>query len=44
VNDRYSPVVKKAQSGQQFRKCVKKVAMGMMIRAEVGYMDSFLSV
>ncbi|KZF20182.1 hypothetical protein L228DRAFT_232708 [Xylona heveae TC161] len=31
---RYSPVAKAATSGQQFRKIVKKVAMGMMIRAE----------
>ncbi|RDL33854.1 Uncharacterized protein BP5553_08222 [Venustampulla echinocandica] len=31
---RYSPVAKNTLSGQQYRKCVKRVALGMMIRAE----------
>jgi hypothetical protein len=32
---KYSPVAKEAKSGCQFRKVIKKVAMNMMIRAEV---------
>jgi len=32
---RYSTIAQNACSGTQFRKCVKKVARDMMLRAEV---------
>lgn len=40
---RHSAVAKTASSGHKYRKCVKSVAINMMIRAEVGLGDAHAS-